>query len=69
MKSHKVNEIIVTQYFETLNQFQDTQLTVLNVSESIRIHLKLMGRLHLTLTLNPSQTCSRNGVSVSKKLI
>ena len=55
--------MIVTQYFETLNQFPDTvskiqwfslRNRVLNVSESTKIHLKLMDRLHLTLTLNQS---------------
>ena len=58
MKLRQVNVIIVTQYFETLNQFPDTvskiqwfslRNRVLNVSESTRIHLKLLDRLHLTL--------------------
>ena len=50
MKLHKVNVIIVTQYFETFNQFPDTQYAkfngsacrnrVSNVSESTRIHSK-----------------------------
>ena len=30
MKLHKVNEVIVTQYFETLNQFPDTQYAKFN---------------------------------------
>ena len=60
---YKVKVTIVTQYFETLNQFPDTvskiqwfslHNRVLNVSESTKIHLKLMDRLHLTLILNPS---------------
>ena len=55
--------MIVTQYFETLNQFPDTvrkiqwfslRNRVLNVSESTKIHLKLMDRSHLTLILNQS---------------
>ena len=63
MKLRKVNVIIVTQYFETLNQFPDTvskiqwfslRNRVLNVSESTTIHLKLLDRLNLTLILNPS---------------
>ena len=53
----------MTQYFEMLNQFPDIvskiqwfslRNRVLNVSESTRIHLKLMDRLHLTLILNQS---------------
>ena len=60
---YKVKVTIVTQYFETLNQFPDTvskiqwfslHNRVLNVYESTKIHLKLMDRLHLTLILNQS---------------
>ena len=63
LKLQKVDVIIVTQYFETLNQFPDTvskiqwfslRNRVLNASESTRMYLKLIDRLHLTLILNPS---------------
>ena len=56
LKLQKVDVIIVTQYFDTVSKIQWFSLRncVLNASESTRMYLKLMDRLHLTLILNPS---------------
>ena len=66
MELQKVNVIIVTQCFETLNQFLDTQLAKLN-GKCVRIDQESfeMDRLHLGLILNLSSRSLHNGFKMS----